>query len=446
MAQLITKSTIGILQKPFAASVGIIQRSFATQDAKTRWSDPTPKSTSDYIALEEKYAAHTYKPIKCVIHKAEGVFMWDVEGKRYYDFLAAYSAINQGHRHPKIIKALMEQAGKVTLTSRAFHVDSLGPYSKFITEYFGYDKVLPMNTGVEGGETAVKLARKWAYEVKGVPRNQAKVVFMENNFWGRTLSACSSSTDPECYNNYGPFMPGFNIIPYNNLQAVKEVLEDPNVAAIYLEPIQGEAGVIVPDDGYLREVRRLTKEKNVLMIADEIQTGLARTGKMLAVDWEGVRPDVVVLGKALSGGVMPISAVLCDDEVMLTIKPGQHGSTYGGNPLACAVATAALQVLKEEKLAERAHHLGAIFKSEMQKMKYPWIKEIRGRGLLNAIEIKPDHKVSALRICEMLRDRGLLAKPTHDVTIRFAPPLVMTDAQMLEGCGIIHDAFAAADV
>ncbi|MBZ5856447.1 ornithine--oxo-acid transaminase [Flavihumibacter profundi] len=396
-----------------------------------------PEKSQYFIDLENQYGAHNYHPIPVVLNKGQGVFLWDVEGKRYYDFLSGYSAVNQGHCHPKIIQALIEQAGKLTLTSRAFHNDLLGEYEKYITAYFGYDKVLPMNTGVEGGETAIKLARRWAYVKKGVAENKAKVIFAENNFWGRTMAAISSSTDPSSYRQFGPFMPGFELVPYNDLASLEKALQDPNVAAFMVEPIQGEAGVVVPDEGYLKGVRDLCTQYNVLFIADEIQTGLARTGKMLACDHENVRPDILILGKALSGGALPVSAVLADDFIMLNIHPGEHGSTYGGNPLACAVAIAALQVLKEEKMAEKAEEMGQLLRAELAKLNSPFIKLIRGKGLLNAIVIDHPNKEAAWDLCLHLKDEGLLAKPTHGDKIRFAPPLIITGEQILECVGNI---------
>jgi len=402
------------------------------------------KTNADFIAVEEKFGAHNYHPIPVVLEKGEGPFMWDVEGKRYFDFLSAYSAVNQGHCHPKIVKALVDQVSKLALTSRAFHSDAMASYTKFITEFFGYDKVLPMNTGVEAGETAVKLCRKWAYTKKGVADGQAKVIFAQGNFWGRTLAACSSSTDPSCFKGFGPFMPGFVIIPYNDLDALKEALKDPTVAGFYIEPIQGEAGVKVPTEGYLAKAKQMCKESNVLFIADEIQTGLCRTGKMLCVDHDGVKPDILVLGKALSGGTMPVSAVLCNDEIMLTIQPGEHGSTYGGNPVACRVAMAALTVLKEEKLAERSDALGKVFREKISSLKLPFVIDVRVKGLLNALEIKADHPVSAWEICVRLANKGLLAKPTHETTIRFAPPLVISDEQMNEALQIICETLQGA--
>lgn len=390
-------------------------------------------TSQDFIKLEEQYGAHNYHPIDVVIDKGKGVWVWDVEGKKYLDFLSAYSAVNQGHCHPKIINALIEQAQKLTLTSRAFYNSCLGEYEKYITEYFGYDKVLPMNTGVEGGETAFKLARKWAYSVKGVPENKAKIIFCEGNFHGRTMMAVSASNDPDCKDGYGPYLPGVELIPYNNIPALEKALEDPNVCAFLVEPIQGEAGVMVPDDGYLKKAYDLCKSKNVLFIADEVQTGLCRTGKLLACDHENVRPDVVILGKALSGGVMPISAVLADDEIMLTIKPGQHGSTFGGNPLAAKVAIASLQVLKEEKLAENADKMGKYFRQEMQKIvdELEIVSLVRGKGLLNAIVIKPTKSgKTAWDVCVEFKENGLLAKPTHGDIIRFAPPLVISKEEI----------------
>eukprot|EP00611_Tribonema_gayanum_P014530 TRINITY_DN2594_c0_g1_i3.p1 TRINITY_DN2594_c0_g1~~TRINITY_DN2594_c0_g1_i3.p1 ORF type:complete len:411 (-),score=-2.20 TRINITY_DN2594_c0_g1_i3:349-1581(-) len=394
-------------------------------------------NTAAYLQLEEQYGAHNYHPLPVVLEKGEGVFLWDVDGKRYYDFLSGYSAVNQGHCHPRIIRALVEQAQKLTLTSRAFHNNLLGEYARFITSYFGYDKVLPMNTGVEGGETAIKLARRWAYTKKGVPENKAKIIFAEGNFWGRTLAAISSSNDPSSYKGFGPYMPGFELVPYNDTIALEKALQDKNVAAFMVEPIQGEAGVVVPDDGYLTKVRSLCTEYNVLFIADEIQTGLARTGKMLACDHENVQPDILVLGKALSGGVLPVSAVLANDDVMLNIKPGEHGSTYGGNPLACAVAMEALTVLKEEKMAENAAAMGDLLRSELQKLSSPFIKTIRGKGLLNAIVIDHRNPDASWDLCLALKENGLLAKPTHGDKIRFAPPLLITAEQVKETVGII---------
>ena len=399
-------------------------------------------NTQDYLDLELKYGAHNYHPLPVVLSRGEGIYVWDVEGKKYYDFLSAYSAVNQGHCHPKIIKALNSQASKLTLTSRAFHNDVLGPYEKFMTNFFGYDKVLPMNTGVEGGETASKLARKWGYMRKGIPENEAKIIFVNGNFWGRTLAAISSSDDPSSYKGFGPYMPGYNLIPYNDLNILEETLKDPNVCAFMVEPIQGEAGVIVPDEGYLRGVREICDRYNVLFIADEVQTGLARTGKLLACDHEDVKPDILILGKALSGGVFPVSAVLANDEVMLCIKPGEHGSTYGGNPLACKVAIAALNVIKEEDLSENSQILGEVFRKKLRKFSNPLIKEVRGKGLLNAIEVNdsPESK-TAWNICMELKEKGLLAKPTHGNIIRFAPPLVINKKHLEICIEIIKNVF-----
>ena len=390
-----------------------------------------------YLSLEEKYGAHNYHPLPVVLEKGEGVFVYDVDQKRYFDFLSGYSAINQGHCHPKIIQSLIQQAQKLTLTSRAFYNNMLGEYEKYITEYFEYDKVLPMNTGVEGGETAIKLARRWGYVQKGIPENKAKIIFAEGNFWGRTLAAISASTDPSSYKGFGPYMPGFELVPYNNLAALEKAFQDKNVAAFMVEPIQGEAGVVVPNEGYLKGVRALCSEYNVLFIADEIQTGLARTGKMLACDHENVRPDILILGKALSGGTMPVSAVLCDDAIMLNIQPGEHGSTYGGNPLACAVAITALQVIKEEGMVENAEKMGILFRDELAKLNSPFIQTIRGKGLLNVIAIQHPNPDAAWEFCLALKENGLLAKPTHGDKIRFAPPLIITASQMTEAVKII---------
>lgn len=394
------------------------------------------------IGLEEKYGAHNYHPIPVVLDRGEGVFVWDVDGKRYYDFLAAYSAVNQGHCHPKIISALIEQAQQMTLTSRAFYNSRLGEYEKFITSYFGYDKVLPMNTGVEAVETAVKLSRRWGYAVKGIPDNEAKIVWVEGNFHGRTISSISASTDPDSYGRFGPLVPGYVIVPYNNLAALEEAFRDKNVAAFIFEPIQGEAGVVVPDEGYLKGVRELCSKYNVLMVADEVQSGLGRCGTVLACDFENVRPDMLVLGKALSGGTLPVSAVLADDEIMLTIKPGEHGSTYGGNPLACRVAIAALEVLRDEKLPENAERLGHILRRELRAIEHPRIKLIRGRGLFNAMVIEPRNGTTAWDVCLKMAELGLLAKPTHGDIIRFAPPLCITEAQLHECVGIIRQALS----
>jgi ornithine--oxo-acid transaminase len=397
----------------------------------------TSANTAKYIELEDQYGAHNYHPVPVVLEKGEGVFLYDVDGKRYFDFLSGYSAVNQGHCHPAIIKALTDQAQKLTLTSRAFYNNLLGEYEKYITEYFGYEKVLPMNTGVEGGETAIKLARRWGYAVKGIPENQAKVIFAQGNFWGRTLAAISSSTDPSSYNGFGPFMPGFGLVPYDDLTALETALQDPTVAAFMVEPIQGEAGVVIPSDGYLKGVRDLCTKYNVLFIADEIQTGLARTGTLLACDHENVRPDILILGKALSGGTIPVAAVLADDIVMLQIKPGEHGSTYGGNPLACAVAMKALEVIKSENMVENSFKMGEILRAELAKLNSPFIASIRGRGLLNAIVIKHDNPEAAWDLCLYLKDLGILAKPTHGDKIRFAPPLIITEAQIKEAVQLI---------
>lgn len=390
-------------------------------------------TSKSIIDLEYKYGAHNYHPLPVVLEKGEGVFLWDVEGKKYYDFLSAYSAVNQGHCHPKIISALVNQSNKLTLTSRAFHNNILGQYEKFITEFFGYDKVLPMNTGVEGGETAVKLARKWGYEVKKVANDSAKIIFVEGNFWGRTLGAISSSTDPSSTNGFGPFMPGYEIIPYNDIESLKDSLKDQNVVAFMVEPIQGEAGVVVPDDDYLKKAYDLCKESNVLFIADEVQTGIGRTGKMLCCEHHGFKPDILILGKALSGGVFPVSAILASDEVMLTIKPGEHGSTFGGNPVACEVAMAALNVIRDEKLAENADKMGVIFREKLQSYinGSKIVEEIRGKGLLNAIIINDEENSDiAWNICLKMAQNGLLAKPTHGNIIRFAPPLIINEEQL----------------
>ena len=393
-----------------------------------------------FLDLEDQFGAHNYHPIPVVLEKGEGVYLYDVDGKKYFDFLSGYSAVNQGHCHPAIINTLQEQASKLTLTSRAFHNNLLGEYEQYITKYFGYDKVLPMNTGVEGGETAIKLARRWGYAVKGIPENQAKIIFAEGNFWGRTLAAISSSTDPSSFKGFGPYMPGFVIVAYNDLNALEAQLKDPTVAAFMVEPIQGEAGVVIPDEGYLKGVRELCTKYNVLFIADEIQTGLARTGKMLACDHENVRPDILILGKALSGGTLPVAAVLADDIIMLQIKPGEHGSTYGGNPLACAVAMKSLEVLKTEKMAENAEAMGKILRAEIEKLNSPLIKLVRGKGLLNAIVINHSDPEVSWELCLHLKDLGLLAKPTHGDKIRFAPPLIINEAQIKEAVGIIAEA------
>lgn len=394
-------------------------------------------TTQEYIDREARYGAHNYHPLPVVLERGEGVFVWDTEGKRYFDFLSAYSAVNQGHCHPAIVKALTEQAQKLTLTSRAFYNDILGEYEQYVTDYFGYDKVLPMNTGAEGDETALKLCRKWAYEKKGIPENEAKIIVCEGNFHGRTITIISMSTDPDSYKGFGPYTPGFVTIPYNDIPALEKALQDRNVAGFLLEPIQGEAGVFVPDDGYLKKAYDLCKANNVLFIADEVQTGIARTGKLLACDHEGVRPDILILGKAISGGVFPVSAVLADDDIMLVIKPGEHGSTFGGNPLACKVAMAALDVIKNEKLAENAERLGKIFREEMGKINSDMIELVRGKGLLNAVVIRPKNGKTAWDVCMAMKENGLIAKPTHGHIIRFAPPLVITENQLREGIEII---------
>lgn len=397
-------------------------------------------SSKEAMELEDKYGAHNYHPLPVVLSKGKGAKVWDAEGKEYFDFLSAYSAVNQGHCHPKIVEALVDQARTLTLTSRAFYNDVLGPYEKYITEYFGYDKVLPMNTGAEADETALKLARKWGYMKKGIPENEAKIVVCANNFHGRTITIISMSTDPDAYTGYGPYTPGFVTVPYNDLDALASELKDPNVCAFLVEPIQGEAGVYVPDDGYLKKSYELCKANNVLFIADEVQTGIARTGKLLACDHEDVRPDVLILGKALSGGVIPVSAVLADDDIMLCIKPGEHGSTFGGFPLAAKVAVAALEVVKEEKLAERAEYLGQIFRREMEAIDSPMITLVRGRGLLNAVIIKPKDGKEAWDVCMKMRDLGVLAKPTHGDIIRFAPPLVITEEELMAAIALIKEA------
>ena len=394
-------------------------------------------TSAQAIELENHYGAHNYHPLPVVLSKGEGVYVWDAEGKRYFDFLSAYSAVNQGHCHPKIVDAMTKQAKTLTLTSRAFYSDVLGVYEKFMCEYFGYDKVLPMNTGVEGDETALKLARRWGYDKKGIPENEAKIVVCENNFHGRTITVISMSTDPDARGGFGPYTPGFITVPYNDLQALEEALQDPNVAGFLVEPIQGEAGVYVPDDGYLKSSFKLCKKHNVLFIADEVQTGIARTGKLLACDHENVRPDILILGKALSGGVYPVSAVLADDDIMLCIKPGQHGSTFGGNPVAAKVAIAALEVVRDENLAENAEVLGEIFRSEMSRIDSGMIELVRGKGLLNAIVIKPKGGKSAWDVCVKMQENGLLAKPTHDHIIRFAPPLVINETQLQEAIDLI---------
>lgn len=432
-----------IIRPSFRAMGRALSTTAAVRGGATGDITPAEKELMD---LEDKHGAHNYHPLPAVLSKGKGTKVWDVNGKEYFDFLSAYSAVNQGHCHPKIIQALVDQASTMTLTSRAFHNDALGPFEKYVTELFGYDKVLPMNTGVEGGETAVKLARKWGYTVKGIPDNQAHVLFANENFWGRTLAAVSSSTDPDCYNGFGPYMPGFSTIPYNDLNALEDALKaNPNVCAFMVEPIQGEAGVVVPHDGYMSGAKALCEKYNVLLIADEVQTGIGRTGKMLAVDHDGCRPDIVVLGKALSGGVIPVAAVLADDEVMLCIKPGEHGSTYGGNPLACKVATAALTVLQDEGMIENAEKQGALLRSYLEEIKSDRVELVRGRGLLNAAVIKPMGGVTAWDVCLKMKENGLLAKPTHDHIIRFAPPLVITGDEIEQAAGIISDSITFFD-
>ena len=403
------------------------------------------KDQNYYIDLELEYGAHNYHPIPVVLSKGNGIYVWDVEGNRYYDFLSAYSAVNQGHCNERILDSLTSQAHKLTLTSRAFHNNILGEYEKYITKLFGYDKVLPMNTGVEGGETANKLARKWGYLKKGIEENKARIIFARGNFWGRTLAAISSSDDPSSYKGFGPYMPGYDLIAYNDLNALENELKDPNVCAFMVEPIQGEAGVIVPDPGYLSSVRKICDKYNVLFIADEVQTGIGRTGKLLACDHENVKPDILILGKALSGGVYPVSAVLCNDDIMLCIQPGEHGSTFGGNPLACAVAKTALEVVIEENLSDNANLMGDIFREELNKLNSSIIKEIRGKGLLNAIEIKKTSSITAWEICMLLKNKGLLAKPTHGNIIRFAPPLIINKKEILECTSIITDVFKSIE-
>ncbi len=391
----------------------------------------------DYIEKENRYGAHNYHPLPVVLEKGEGIFVWDVEGKRYFDFLAAYSAVNQGHCHPKIVKALTEQASKLALTSRAFYNNTLGEWEELMSHQFGYDKMLPMNSGAEADETALKLTRKWGYKVKGIPQNEARIVVCNGNFHGRTITIVSMSSDPDSYQDYGPFTPGFVNIPYNDIEALERELMHPNTAGFLVEPIQAEAGVYVPEDGYLSKAAALCKKYNVLLVADEVQTGLCRTGKMLACDHEEVRPDILVLGKAISGGMFPVSCVLADDEIMLTIKPGEHGSTYGGNPIAAKVAIAAMEVLLDEKLAENATRIGKIFRDEMKAFKSPLIAEVRGKGLLNAIQINPFEGKKAWDLCLLMKEHGILAKPTHEHTIRFTPPLIITEPQMREAIEII---------
>ncbi|MEN9521634.1 MAG: ornithine--oxo-acid transaminase [Bacteroidota bacterium] len=398
--------------------------------------------SAEFITIENEFNAHNYHPLPVVLEKGKGIYVWDVEGKKYFDFLSAYSAVNQGHCHPKIIDAFIDQAQKLTLTSRAFHNNKLGEFARYITNLFGYDKVLPMNSGVEAVETAIKLCRRWSYKVKGLPENSAQIIVCEHNFHGRTTGVISFSSDPDSYGGFGPYMPNYIKVPFNDIKALKAALQQPNVAGFLFEPIQGEAGVIVPDNGYLKKAYELCKQSNVLFIADEIQTGLCRTGKMLACDHENVHADILILGKALSGGTMPVSAVLCDDEIMLTIKPGEHGSTYGGNPLACAVSIAALEVLQNEKMAENAENMGKIFRDKVAALNHPLIREVRGKGLLNAIEINSEDEKMAWNICLQLKDNGLLAKPTHGDKIRFAPPLCITEAEMNEAVKIIATTFS----
>ncbi|MGQ1784247.1 MULTISPECIES: ornithine--oxo-acid transaminase [unclassified Saccharicrinis] len=396
----------------------------------------------EYIEREDKFGAHNYHPLPVVLDRGEGIFVWDTDGKKYYDFLSAYSAVNQGHCHPKIIKALTDQAAKLTLTSRAFYNSVLGEFEEYITDYFGYEKVLPMNTGAEAVETAIKLCRKWAYDKKGIEENKAKMIVCEGNFHGRTVTIISMSTDPDSYKGFGPYTPGFEVVPYNDVQALEKALKDTNVAGFLVEPIQGEAGVYVPEEGYLKKAYELCKANNVLFVADEVQTGIARTGRMLACDYEDVRPDVLILGKAVSGGVFPVSAVLADDDIMLCIKPGEHGSTYGGNPLGCKVAIAALQVIKDEKLAENSTRLGEIFREELRNIGSEMIELVRGKGLLNAVVIKPLNGRTAWDVCVAMKENGLIAKPTHGHIIRFAPPLVISETELQEALEIIKKTFA----
>jgi ornithine--oxo-acid transaminase len=398
-----------------------------------------------YLELEEKYGAHNYHPLPVVLNRGERIYVWDVDGRRYIDCLSGYSAVNQGHCHPRIIEALVRQAGKLTLTSRAFHSHLLGEYAQYITGVFGYDKVLPMNTGVEAVETAIKLCRRWGYQVKGIPENKAKIIVCADNFHGRTSTVISFSTDPDSNSRFGPYMPGFVIIPYNNPDALAQALQDPHVAGFLVEPIQGEAGVVVPDDGYLYKAWQLCRDANVLFIGDEIQTGLGRTGRMLACDHEAVRPDILILGKALSGGVLPVSAVLADDAIMLTIRPGEHGSTYGGNPLACTVAIAALTVLQEEQMTENARELGMVFRTALQALDSPYIQLVRGKGLLNAIVIRHANPEAAWKVCMALKENGMLAKPTHGDKIRLAPPLVITREEIMECVDIVKESLRILD-
>ena len=399
-------------------------------------------TAQEFIDREARYGAHNYHPLPVVLERGEGIYVWDTDGKKYFDFLSAYSAVNQGHCHPKIVKAMTDQAQKLALTSRAFYNDVLGEWEEFVTRFFGYDKVLPMNTGAEADETALKLCRKWAYMKKGVPDGKAKIIVCDGNFHGRTITIVSLSNDPESYAGYGPFTPGFIKIPYNDIPALEKALQDPDVAGFLLEPIQGEAGVFVPDEGYLKKAYELCKSKNVLFIADEVQTGIARTGRLLACDHEGVHPDILVLGKAMSGGMMPVSCVLANDDIMLCIKPGEHGSTYGGNPIAARVSIAALEVVRDEKLAENAEKLGQVFRDRISKIHSDMIELVRGKGLLNAVVIKPKNGKTAWEVCLKLRDKGLLAKPTHQHIIRFAPPLVINKMELMEAIGIIENTIA----
>ncbi len=399
----------------------------------------------EYIERESRYGAHNYHPLPVVLQRGKGIFVWDTDGKKYFDFLSAYSAVNQGHCHHKIVGAVCEQAGKLALTSRAFHNDVLGQWEEYVTRFFGYDKVLPMNTGAEADETALKLCRKWAYLKKGIKDGMAKIIVCEGNFHGRTITIVSMSADPEAYRDYGPYTPGFVKIPYNDIPALERALEDPDVAGFLVEPIQGEAGVYVPDEGYLRRACDLCHAHNVLFMADEVQTGIGRTGRMLACDHEGVRPDILILGKALGGGVVPISAVLADDEIMLTIKPGEHGSTFGGNPVACRASMAALEVVREERLTENAEAMGRIFRDRMRSIGSDMIAEVRGKGLLNAVVIRPKNGREAWDVCLRMRDNGLLAKPTHDHIIRFAPPLIISEEELLDACGIIERSIRSFD-
>ena len=399
-------------------------------------------TAQEFIDREARYGAHNYHPLPVVLERGEGIYVWDTDGKKYFDFLSAYSAVNQGHCHPKIVKAMTDQAQKLALTSRAFYNDVLGEWEEFVTRFFGYDKVLPMNTGAEADETALKLGRKWAYMKKGVPDGKAKIIVCDGNFHGRTITIVSLSNDPESYAGYGPFTPGFIKIPYNDIPALEKALQDPDVAGFLLEPLQVEAGVFVPDEGYLKKAYELCKSKNVLFIADEVQTGIARTGRLLACDHEGVHPDILVLGKAMSGGMMPVSCVLANDDIMLCIKPGEHGSTYGGNPIAARVSIAALEVVRDEKLAENAEKLGQVFRDRISKIHSDMIELVRGKGLLNAVVIKPKNGKTAWDVCLKLRDKGLLAKPTHQHIIRFAPPLVINKMELMEAIGIIENTIA----